>query len=274
MLQIFRYVEAIAPTALPVLITGETGVGKELVARATHALSGSKGNFVSVNIAGLDDTLFADTLFGHLRGAYTGADSTREGVVAKAEDGTLFLDEIGDLAANSQIKILRLLQEREYYVLGSDTPQPTSARFIFASNADLSKGGSHGGFRKDLLYRLQSHTIRIPPLRERMDDLPALVDHFFDKACRSLGKKRPSVPKELMTLLRSYSFPGNIRELEGMVFDAVVRHKSRILSLVSFRQAMGRPDRRGTEGANATDSGGNPFEEAQMLPTIRQATAC
>ena len=273
MLQIFHYVEAIAPTALPVFITGETGVGKELVARATHALSGRKGSFVTVNIAGFDETLFADTLFGHTKGAYTGADSTREGVVARAEDGTLFLDEIGDLAANSQIKILRLLQEREYYPLGSDEPQPTNARFIFASNVDPSRGGSQGGFRKDLLYRLQSHTIRIPPLRERMDDLPALLDHFFDKACKSLGKKRPSIPKELPTLLKSYSFPGNIRELEGMVVDAVVRHKSRILSLVSFRQAMGSLIEDGLGTATATTDEGNPFEEAQMLPTIRQATA-
>ncbi len=270
MLQIFSYVEAIAPTALPVLITGETGVGKELVARAIHALSGRKGSFVTVNIAGLDDTLFADTLFGHVKGAYTGADSSREGVVAKAEDGTLFLDEIGDLAANSQIKILRLLQEREYYVLGSDAPRSTRARFIFASNADLSKGAGHGAFRKDVLYRLQSHTIRVPPLRERMDDLPVLADHFFDKACRTLDRKRPAVPKELLALLRSYSFPGNIRELEGMIFDAVVRHKSRTLSLESFRKAMGRPAREDDEGANETEGGENPFESMETLPTLKQ----
>ena len=271
MLQIFRYVEALAPTALPVLITGETGVGKELVARAIHALSGRKGNFVTVNIAGLDDTLFADTLFGHVRGAYTGADSSREGVVAKAGNGTLFLDEIGDLAANSQIKILRLLQEREYYVLGSDAPRPTSARFIFASNADLSKDAGHGTFRKDVLYRLQSHTIRVPPLRERMGDLPVLVDHFFDKACRSLDKKRPAVPKELLGLLRSYTFPGNIRELEGMIFDAVVRHKSRTLSLESFRKAIGRPDDEEHEAANDAQPAANPFEAMETLPTLKQA---
>ncbi|HTX73283.1 MAG TPA: sigma-54 dependent transcriptional regulator [Rectinemataceae bacterium] len=273
MFQVFRYVEAIAPTALPVFITGETGTGKELVARAIHALSGRKGSFVTVNIAGLDETLFADTLFGHAKGAYTGADSAREGVVAKAEDGTLFLDEIGDLAANSQIKILRLLQEREYYALGSDEPRPTSARFVFASNVDPSAAVSRGGFRKDLLYRLQSHTIRIPPLRERMDDLPALVEHFFDKACTALGKKRPALPKELLTLLRSYSFPGNVRELEGMVVDALVRHQSRMLSLDSFRQAMGRPDAAGPEPVAAASGGGKLFEDAAVLPTIRQITA-
>jgi DNA-binding NtrC family response regulator len=273
MLQVFRYVEAIGPTALPVLITGETGTGKELVARVIHSLSGRKGSFVTVNVAGLDDTLFADTLFGHVKGAYTGADSTREGVVAKAEDGTLFLDEIGDLAADSQIKLLRLLQEREYYPLGTDEPQPTNARFVFASNVDMSRGTTQGKFRKDLLFRLQSHHIRVPPLRERMDDLPALVDHFFDKACGALSKKRPAVPRELLTLLRNYSFPGNVRELEGMVFDAVVRHKSRIMSLASFREIIGPAlEDKGEEGV-AAEGGGNPFETMQKLPTIKEAVA-
>ena len=273
MLRVFGYVEAIAPTTLPVLITGETGTGKELIARAIHSVSRRKGSFVTVNIAGLDDTLFADTLFGHLKGAYTGADSTREGVVAKAEDGTLFLDEIGDLAAESQIKLLRLLQEREYYPLGTDEPQPTNARFVFASNVDMSKGTSQGRFRKDLLYRLQSHHIRVPPLRERMDDLPALVDHFFDKACKRLNKKRPAVPKELLTLLRSYSFPGNVRELEGIVFDAVVRHKSHVLSLASIREAIGGLRKEENEAGTDAEVSGNPFEQLQRLPTIKQAVA-
>ena len=273
MLQVFRYVEAIAPTTLPVLVTGETGTGKELVARVIHSLSGRKGGFITVNVAGLDETLFADTLFGHVKGAYTGADSRREGVVAKAEDGTLFLDEIGDLAADSQIKLLRLLQEREYYPLGTDEPQPTNARFVFASNVDMSKGTSQGKFRKDLLYRLQSHHIRIPPLRERMDDLPALVDHFFDKACSALNKKHPAVPKELLTLLRNYSFPGNVRELEGIVFDAVVRHKSHVLSLASFRDAIGQSGEEESDRGTAQDASGNPFEALEKLPTIKQAVA-
>jgi len=273
MFTVFRYVEAVAPTTLAVLITGETGTGKELVARVIHSLSGRKGSFVTVNVAGLDETLFADTLFGHVKGAYTGADSTREGVVAKAEDGTLFLDEIGDLAADSQIKLLRLLQEREYYPLGTDEPQPTNARFVFASNVDMSKGTSQGRFRKDLLYRLQSHHIRVPPLRERMDDLPALVDHFFDKACKALNKKRPAVPKELLRLLRNYSFPGNVRELEGMVFDAVVRHKSHILSLASFREIIGPPVEEKSEAGAVAEGRGNPFETLQKLPTIKQAVA-
>jgi transcriptional regulator with GAF, ATPase, and Fis domain len=274
MLQIFRYVEAIAPTSLPVLITGETGVGKELVARAIHSISERTGSFVPVNIAGLDDTLFADTLFGHVKGAYTGAESSREGMVAKAEDGTLFLDEIGDLAPESQIKLLRLLQEREYQPLGTDRPRPTNARFVFATNIDIARGIGEGKFRKDLLYRLRSHHIRIPPLRERTGDLPALVDHFFDKASRAVGKTRPTVPKELLPLLRGYAFPGNIRELEGLIFDAVVRHQSRVLSLSSFRNAIGERAADSVERTmSCTAEGGNLFEACQALPTLKEANS-
>ena len=270
---IFRYAEAIARTSLPVLITGETGVGKELVARAIHSLSQRGGGFVPVNVAGLDDTLFADSLFGHAKGAYTGADAAREGMVAKAEEGTLFLDEIGDLAPESQIKLLRLLQEREYYPLGTDRPRPTAARFVFATNLDVSKETGEGKFRKDLLYRLRSHHIRIPPLRERTGDLPALVEHFLDKASRAVGKSRPTAPRELIPLLRSYQFPGNIRELEGLIFDAVVRHQSKVLSLLSFRAAIGErssspTDRKG-ESCGPDDE--NLFGACQEIPTLKEA---
>jgi DNA-binding NtrC family response regulator len=268
----FRYAEAIARTSLPVLITGETGVGKELVARAIHSLSGREGSFVPVNVAGLDDNLFADSLFGHTKGAYTGADTAREGMVAKAEEGTLFLDEIGDLAPESQIKLLRLLQEREYYPLGTDRPRPTTARFVFATNLDVAKETGEGKFRKDLLYRLRSHHIRIPPLRERTGDLPALIDHFLDKASQAVGRSRPTVPRELVPLLRSYPFPGNIRELEGMIFDAVVRHQSKILSLASFRAAIG--ERSQGPKDRTSDSCGddeNMFAPCQRLPTLKEA---
>ncbi len=141
---IFRYVEAIAPTSLPVLITGETGVGKELLARAIHTLSGREGAFVAVNVAGLDDTLFSDALFGHRRGSFTGASEAREGMVAAATRGTLFLDEIGDIHPESQVKLLRLLQEKVYYPLGSDQPVTTDSRFVFATNQALDEAASRG----------------------------------------------------------------------------------------------------------------------------------
>jgi two-component system nitrogen regulation response regulator GlnG len=273
MLAVFKYAEAVAPTSLPVLVTGETGVGKELIARAIHSLSGRRGEFVPVNVAGLDPTLFADTLFGHAKGAYTGADAAREGVVAKAEDGTLFLDEIGDLAPESQIKLLRLLQEKEYYPLGTDRSRPTNARFVFATNHDVNRATADGGLRKDLLYRLRSHHIRIPPLRERTADLPALVDHFMETASKAVGKSRPTAPPELIPLLRSYAFPGNVRELEGMIFDALVRHKSRVLSLQSFREAIGeRSDAAASERGGACSEGGeNPFSACVDLPSLKDA---
>ncbi|MGH7493072.1 MAG: sigma-54-dependent transcriptional regulator [bacterium] len=235
---IFKYIEAISPTPLPVLVTGETGVGKELVAKAIHRASGRPGEFVAVNVAGVDDALFSDTLFGHLRGAFTGADRLRRGLIEQAANGTLFLDEIGDLSAESQVKLLRLLQEGRYYPLGSDMPKISGARLVAATHQDLAAKQSAGTFRKDLFYRLQAHHIHLPPLRERLDDLTLLIDFYLEKAARLLNKKHPTAPRELVALLRTYHFPGNIRELEGMIFDAVSRHDSGVLAMQSFREKI------------------------------------
>ncbi|HIJ97247.1 MAG TPA: sigma-54-dependent Fis family transcriptional regulator [Desulfuromonadales bacterium] len=236
---LFKYMGVIAPSRQPVLICGETGVGKELFAKALHNLSGFKGNFVAVNVAGLDDTVFADTLFGHRKGAFTGAEQAREGLIAKASSGTLFLDEIGDLNDQSQIKLLRLLQEREFYAVGSDNPSTTNARVLLATNHDLQKLVADGRFRKDLYYRLYAHRLLIPPLRERADDLSLLLEHFLDVAAREFDRKKPTAPPELVTLLENYKFPGNVRELEALVYDAVARHDSGILSMESFIIAIG-----------------------------------
>jgi DNA-binding NtrC family response regulator len=233
---IFHYVEAIAKSSNQVCITGETGVGKELMSRSIHEVSGVKGNFVAVNVAGLDDTMFSDTLFGHLKGAYTGADKDREGLIVRASGGTLILDEIGDLNELSQVKLLRLIEEGVYYPLGSDIPQQSNARIIATTNQDLQKLMSQGKFRKDLYYRLCAIHIQIPPLRERTEDIPILLNHFLEESSRNLNKKKPFPPDELVTLLSNYTFPGNIRELKAMVFDAVAQHKSGILSLDSFRK--------------------------------------
>ncbi|MDD2733099.1 MAG: sigma-54 dependent transcriptional regulator [Desulfuromonadaceae bacterium] len=235
---LFKYMEAVAPSRQPVLICGETGVGKELFAKALHTLSGCKGNFVAVNVAGLDDTVFADTLFGHRKGAFTGADQAREGLVVKAASGTLFLDEIGDLNDQSQIKLLRLLQEREFYAVGSDNPSTTNARILLATNHDLQKLIAEGRFRKDLYFRLYAHRLLIPPLRERTEDLSLLLDYFLVEAARAFEKKKPTPPPELVTLLKNYPFPGNVRELEALVYDAVARHSEGVLSMESFWEVI------------------------------------
>jgi DNA-binding NtrC family response regulator len=238
MRRIFQYLESIAPTHLPILVTGETGVGKELIAEAIHNLSGCQGELVTVNVAGVDDDLFSDTLFGHKRGGFTGADRDRPGLIERAAGGTLFLDEMGDLSLGSQVKLLRLLQEGKYYPIGSDTVKHTSARFIVATNQDLDLMQQKGLFRKDLFYRLRAHNVHIPPLRHRRDDIPLLVDHFLERAAAVLGKTKPTPPRELVTLLENLPFAGNIRELEGMILDLVSRHKSGVLSIAPIRDRM------------------------------------
>jgi DNA-binding NtrC family response regulator len=235
MRSIFQYVEAIAASPRPVLITGETGVGKELMARSVHRLSNRKGKLVPVNVAGLDDNFFTSTLFGHKKGAFTDAREARSGLVEKASSGTLFLDEIGDLNTASQVKLLRLLQDGEYFPLGSDLAKRSDARIVVATNQDLDALQSSEKFRKDLYYRLCDHQIQIPPLRDRREDLPVLTEHFLEKASKTLERKKPTPPEELITLLSTYHFPGNVRELEAMIFDAVSSHKSGKLSLNVFK---------------------------------------
>lgn len=235
---IFQYIEAIALSSRPVLITGESGVGKELVARAIHKLSGQSGSLVSVNVSGLDDTMFSSTLFGHERGAYTGAESTRSGIVEKASYGTLFLDEIGDLSIPSQVKLLRLLQEGEYFPLGSDVLKRMNARVVVATHQDLAASQATGRLRKDLYYRLCSHHVHVPPLRDRKGDIGLLLDYFLEQAAEEFGKKKPTYPKELPVLLKNYPFPGNVRELKGMVYDAISVHRSKMLSMEAFKRAM------------------------------------
>ena len=236
---IFQYLEAVAGSDQPLLIHGETGVGKELVARTVHDISGRTGPFVAVNIAGLDDMVFSDTLFGHRKGAFTGADQPREGLIVRAAGGTLFLDEIGDLQPSSQVKLLRLLQEQEFYPLGADTPTRTTARIVVATNRDLKAMLADGSFRKDLYYRLNAHQVHIPPLRERREDIPLLVEHFFDEAAASLSRQKPTLPQELAGYLSSYGFPGNVRELRALAFDALARHGKGVLSLAGFREVLG-----------------------------------
>ncbi|MFP4165227.1 MAG: sigma-54-dependent transcriptional regulator, partial [Chitinispirillaceae bacterium] len=239
MMNIFRYAEAVSSTRLPVLVTGETGTGKELMARAVHKLSKRTGELVTVNVAGVDDNMFSDTLFGHRKGAFSGASTDRRGLIEEASDGTLFLDEIGDLSPESQVKLLRLLQDGSYYPLGSDVAKRSTARIVAATNRSLQQLRKESSFRKDLFYRLEPHSISLPPLRMRKSDLPLLVDAFIRQSAGELGKKAPTYPPELIPLLENYGFPGNVRELQGMIFDAVSLHKRGVLSLASFKSKIG-----------------------------------
>jgi DNA-binding NtrC family response regulator len=268
----FRYIEAIAPTSMPVLIAGETGAGKELVARAVHNASKRKGPFVPVNVAGLDDSLFSDTLFGHERGAFTGADRRREGLIAKASGGTLFLDEIGDLKKESQVKLLRLIEERSYYPVGSDSLRTTDCRIVVATNAQLESLVSENAFRKDLYFRLGSHRVAVAPLRQRKDDIAALTNHFLKTASAELNKQLPTPPPQLFSLLKNYSFPGNVRELRGMVYDAVSQHAGHVLSMDVFKRHI--DENRDFSMVEASFSPENPHQTEKIsfgedLPNLK-----
>ncbi len=268
---IFQYIEAVAQSRKPVLISGETGVGKELVARSVHLSSGLKGEYIAVNVAGLDDTMFSDTLFGHKKGAFTGADKDREGLIVLAAGGTLMLDEIGDLNKSSQVKLLRLLEESIYYPLGSDTPGISKARIIACTNQDIQQQIDEGKFRSDLYYRLCAHHIQIPPLRERLQDIPLLLDHFLEESSKSMNKKKPAIFPELATLLSNYQFPGNVRELQAMVHDAVAQHHSGRLSLNSFKDFIAQ--RRSHAQADIIYSGENASSLKNIFghfPTLKE----
>jgi DNA-binding NtrC family response regulator len=245
MIALFSYAESVAKSRQPVLITGETGTGKELFARAIHQASGRSGNFVAINVGGLDDTMFSDSLFGHRKGAYTGAESARQGLLKEAEGGTILLDEVGDLDPHSQIKLLRLLQEGEYYPLGADLPLRSDARVVAATTKDLREAAHSGNFRSDLFYRLQTHPIAIPPLRERPGDLVPLIRYFLEKSALELGIAFPGDEEaricadKVGRVLSGYAFPGNVRELESLVHDAVTGSRGGKLDLLALETRIG-----------------------------------
>lgn len=271
MLRLFAYVEAVARSPQPLLVSGESGVGKELFARAAHQLSGRSGRLVTVNVAGLDDSFFTDTLFGHLAGAFTGARGARKGMIEEAAGGSLFLDEIGDLSIASQVKLLRLLQEGEYHPLGSDQPRRSQTRVIVATNQNLAAKVADGSFRRDLYYRLRYHHVEVPPLRARRGDIGPLLDAFLAEAAQALGKKKPTPPPTLAPMLATYHFPGNVRELKAMVFDAVSAHHDRMLSADVFAHAIGHTGSTArTEVPDVTAE--NCFSGLATLPTLRQST--
>src|SRR6185295_6157463 len=215
-------VSRVAPTDSTVLVTGETGTGKELVARAIHKRSSrSSRAFVSVNCAVIPPTLIASELFGHEKGAFTGALNRRVGRFELADGGTIFLDEIGDLPVDTQVALLRVLQEREFERLGSTHPIKVDVRVIAATNRDLKAAMATGVFREDLFFRLNVFPVEVPPLRERTGDIPLLVAYFVERYASKAGKTIRHVDKRTLHLVQSYRWPGNVRELQNVIERAV-----------------------------------------------------
>lgn len=219
---LLEYIERIAPSEAPVLIGGETGTGKELVARHIHSLSGRKGPFLAVNCGAISDQLAESELFGHEAGSFTGAVGKREGWFEAANEGTLFLDEIGDLPLPMQVKLLRVLQEKEVVRIGSRKSIPVNVRLVAATNVDLDYAVSAGHFRRDLLYRINIAHVKLPPLRERPGDVMPLAEHFLKTYAQKMGHRIPQFSPAAVQLLLHYSWPGNIRELENVVHFALL----------------------------------------------------
>ncbi|MDE6340941.1 MAG: sigma-54 dependent transcriptional regulator [Muribaculaceae bacterium] len=284
LMSVLDTIERVAPTDAPVLILGENGTGKELIAEALHANSRrSDAPLVKVNLGGLSQTLFESEMFGYKRGAFTGAVTDREGRFAKAEGGTIFLDEIGDLDLNSQVKMLRVLQEHTYEPLGDTRTRRADVRVVCATNADLEAKIAAGEFREDLFYRINLITVTLPPLRERRDDIPLLVGHLLRSACAKSGRTIPEVSPEAIELLQAQQWPGNIRQLANMVERTLLVTAGDRLNASDFIAQGLRPDAAGAEAVSALDSaekaaissalakaGGNLTRAAALLGITRQ----
>jgi DNA-binding NtrC family response regulator len=234
MQEIFSIIQRIARTMSTVLISGESGTGKELIARAIHYNSGSRGKFVSINCGALPETLLESELFGHERGAFTGAIREKRGLFQEADHGTIFLDEIGETSTAMQIKLLRVLQDRIVRKVGSNVETHVDVRVIAATNRDLSESIKDGSFREDLFYRINVIPITLPPLRQRREDIPLLVDHFIEKFCEKMNVPRKKISAEAMRAIEKYHWPGNVRELENSVERMIALEPSEILTTKSL----------------------------------------
>src|SRR5215813_1557981 len=221
--RVLRQVEVVAPTDSGVLIQGETGTGKELIAQAIHNRSARRErSLIKVNCAAIPSGLLESELFGHEKGAFTGAITRKPGRFELADKGTLFLDEVGDIPLELQAKLLRVLQEHEFERLGSARTQQVDVRVIAATHRDLKQMIAEGTFRSDLYYRLHVFPLTVPPLRERREDIPLIVHHYVDKFARRMNRRIESVPARTMDVFASYSWPGNVRELQNFVERAVI----------------------------------------------------
>ena len=232
MQRVFSIVRQVAGTTATVLVLGESGTGKELVARAVHGNSPRRErNFVAVNCAALSEGLIESELFGHVKGAFTGAVSAKEGRIVHADGGTLFLDEVGDMPLLTQAKLLRVLETREVLPVGGNTPRKVDVRLVAATNRDLRSMVKEGTFREDLLFRLQVVVIDLPPLRDRAGDIPLLIDHFIGELSRQHGRSLRGIAPEARTALLRYPWPGNVRELRNVIENMVLLAGSDVLAL-------------------------------------------
>lgn len=286
LLNVLDTIERIAPTEAPVLIMGENGTGKELIAEAIHRNSRRRDkNMVKVNLGGIASSLFESEMFGHKKGAFTGALADREGRFAIADGSTIFLDEIGELDLNCQVKLLRVLQEHTYEMLGDSYPRRCDVRVVCATNADLPTMVRDGSFREDLFYRINLITVTLPPLRERKDDIPLLVDYIVDSHCDTMGREHPEITADAMEFLTSLPYRGNIRELKNLVQRTLLVSTGNRLDRASFMSqytgeiadettggsmTLETKERQAIEKALA-QSGGNLSRTANLLGISRQA---
>jgi two-component system NtrC family response regulator len=267
MLEIYELIDMVAVTRATVLIVGESGTGKELIARAIHRHSLRKDKpFVAVNCSATAQNLWESEMFGHEKGAFTGAVATKRGRFEWAHEGTLFLDEISVMPPPLQVKLLRVLQEMEFERVGGTKTMKVDTRIIAATNKDLKKGVQEGWFREDLFFRLNVITIPILPLRDRRKDIPLLVDHFLAKYVCETGKEIRGVSYEVMEALMKYTFPGNIRELENIVQRAVIVAKEREIQIQDLPQELSNGSR-----ARQDASG---VREDDLLEALEKATIC
>ena len=261
MLDVFKMIETVAKTNSTILLTGESGTGKGLVAQAIHFHSLRRDRpFVALNCGALPETLLESELFGHMRGAFTGADSNKKGLLEVAEKGTVFLDEIGEMSATMQVKLLRVLQERRFRRVGGLEELQADIRVIAATNQDLGKLVAEGRFREDLFYRINVIPISLPPLRDRREDIPLLADYFLGKYCEQMGKSIAGISQTAMDLLTQHDWPGNIRELENVLERAVALESTPAILAESLPPSIREEPRPAAVAVDALPVGGIDLE--------------
>ena len=269
MQELYKSIGRIAPQDVTVLILGESGTGKEMVARAIYQHSRrSRAPLLAINCAAIPEPLLESELFGHERGAFTGADRRRIGKFEQADGGTMFMDEVGDMAPATQAKLLRLLQEEEFERVGGNTTIHTNIRLIAATNQDLESLAASGRFRQDLFYRLNVVTIRIPPLRERIDDIPLLVNYFLGRMNREFDRHVHAVSPEAMQLLKQHNWPGNVRELQSVIKHALIHTPGDIVSPDGFPVHL----RESSSGGHPSATGSGDLEVGRLVREMLQGS--